>query len=61
VPGSPDGPPASRSAADAVSALVNLGYPQVQASAAIASALKAAGETASAEDLIRRGLRELAR
>ena len=46
---------------DAVSALVNLGYPQVQATAAIAAALKSAGEAAEAKTLIRLGLRELAR
>ena len=46
---------------DAVSALINLGYPQVQASAAIAAALKSAGEAAEAKTLIRLGLRELAR
>ncbi len=47
--------------ADAVSALVNLGYAQIQASAAIAAAARAAGEGASAEQLIRLGLKELAR
>nr|WP_205800218.1 Holliday junction branch migration protein RuvA [Microvirga terricola] len=47
--------------ADAVSALVNLGYPQAQASAAIAAALKHAGETPEAKTLIRLGLKELAR
>jgi len=47
--------------ADAISALVNLGYPQIQASAAIAAAMKAAGEGAEAKTLIRLGLRELAR
>jgi len=47
--------------ADAVSALVNLGYAQVQASAAIAAARRSAGEAASAEQLIRLGLKELAR
>ena len=47
--------------ADAISALVNLGYPQVQASAAIAAAMKGAGEGAEAKTLIRLGLRELAR
>jgi Holliday junction DNA helicase RuvA len=46
---------------DAVSALVNLGYAQVQASAAVAAAARAAGEGASAEQLIRFGLKELAR
>ena len=47
--------------ADAVSALVNLGYAQAQASAAIAAALRQAGEAAEAKTLIRLGLRELAR
>jgi Holliday junction DNA helicase RuvA len=46
--------------ADAVSALVNLGYAQAQASAAVAAALKSAGEEAAAPALIRLGLRELA-
>ena len=46
---------------DAVSALVNLGYAQVQASAAVAAALRQAGEEAEAKTLIRLGLRELAR
>ncbi|MCA1298223.1 Holliday junction branch migration protein RuvA [Stappia indica] len=45
---------------DAVSALVNLGYAQPQASAAVAAAVKSAGEDASAEKLIRLGLKELA-
>ncbi len=47
--------------ADAVSALVNLGYPQVQASAAVAAAQRAAGEEATTEKLIRLGLKELVR
>jgi holliday junction DNA helicase RuvA len=46
---------------DAVSALVNLGYAQAQASAAVAAALRQAGEEAEAKTLIRLGLRELAR
>lgn len=46
---------------DAISALVNLGYGQPQASAAVAAALKQAGEGAEAKTLIRLGLRELAR
>jgi Holliday junction DNA helicase RuvA len=46
---------------DAVSALVNLGYPQAQAAAAIASAARVQGEGASTEALIRLGLRELGR
>lgn len=51
-----DGP-----AADAVSALVNLGYAQAQAAAAIAAASRAKGEGAGTEELIRLGLKELAR
>lgn len=47
-------------AVDAVSALVNLGYPQAHASAAVARAATVAGDGASAEDLIRLGLKELA-
>jgi Holliday junction DNA helicase RuvA len=47
--------------ADAVSALVNLGYGQAQASAAVAAALREAGEAAETAKLIRLGLRELAR
>ena len=45
---------------DAVSALVNLGYPPAQASAAVAAALKSGGDDAAAPVLIRLGLRELA-
>jgi Holliday junction DNA helicase RuvA len=52
---------APRPVADAVSALVNLGYPQAQASAAVASAVKQAGEAAEAAQLIRLGLREMAK
>jgi len=47
--------------ADAVSALVNLGYAQVQAAAAIAAAARNAGEGAETAMLIRLGLRELAK
>jgi Holliday junction DNA helicase RuvA len=46
---------------DAVSALVNLGYSQAQAAAAINAALKIAGEGAATSALIRQGLKELAR
>jgi Holliday junction DNA helicase RuvA len=46
---------------DAVSALVNLGYGQPQAAAAIAAASRAAGEAADTPSLIRLGLKELAR
>jgi holliday junction DNA helicase RuvA len=45
--------------ADAVSALVNLGYGQPQAAAAVAAATRAAGEGADARQLIRLGLKEL--
>jgi Holliday junction DNA helicase RuvA len=52
---------AARPASEAVSALVNLGYGQMQASAAIAAAMREAGEGAETTRLIRLGLRELAR
>ena len=45
---------------DAVSALQNLGYPSQQAAAAVAAAVKAAGDGADSAKLIRLGLRELA-
>lgn len=47
--------------ADAVSALVNLGYPQAQATAAVAAALRIAGDGVEAPQLIRLGLKEMAR
>jgi Holliday junction DNA helicase RuvA len=50
---------APRPIADAVSALVNLGYGQPQAAAAIAAASRAAGEGAETKQLIRLGLKEL--
>jgi Holliday junction DNA helicase RuvA len=46
---------------DAISALVNLGYGQPQAAAAIAAAARNAGETADTATLIRQGLKELSR
>jgi Holliday junction DNA helicase RuvA len=46
--------------ADAVSALVNLGYGQTQAAAAVAAAMRRAGDDPSTERLIRLALRELA-
>ena len=46
---------------DAVSALVNLGYGQPQAAAAIAVAARDAGEGADTAKLIRLGLKELAK
>jgi Holliday junction DNA helicase RuvA len=50
---------APRSVSDAVSALVNLGYGQPQAAAAIAAAAREAGDNAETKVLIRLGLREL--
>jgi len=47
--------------ADAVSALVNLGYGQPQAAAAVAAATRSAGDGADAARLIRLGLKELSR
>ncbi len=47
--------------ADAVSALVNLGYSRDTAANAVAAALKAAGDGADSAKLIRLGLKELAR
>ena len=52
---------APRPMADAVSALVNLGYGQPQAAAAIAAAARNAGEGAEVKTLIRLGLRELSK
>jgi len=52
---------APQPARDAVSALVNLGYGQPQAAAAIAAASRAAGEGAETPQLIRLGLKELSK
>jgi Holliday junction DNA helicase RuvA len=46
---------------DAISALVNLGYGQPQAAAAVAAAAKALGDAAETGALIRQGLKELAK
>jgi len=46
---------------DAVSALVNLGYGQPQAAAAVTAAARSAGEGADTARLIRLGLKELAK
>lgn len=45
---------------DAVSALVNLGYQQVQAAGAVRSASGSLGDGAALDDLIREGLKQLA-
>ena len=47
--------------ADAVSALINLGYGHPQAAAAIAAAARNAGDKADTASLIRLGLKELAK
>jgi holliday junction DNA helicase RuvA len=52
---------APRPVMDAVSALVNLGYGQPQAAAAIAAAAREHGESADTATLIRQGLKELAK
>ncbi|WP_333794452.1 Holliday junction branch migration protein RuvA [Hyphomicrobium sp.] len=48
-------------AAEAISALVNLGYSPAQASMAVAAAMKELGADADTAKLIRRGLKELGR
>ena len=53
--------PDGNAAAEAISALTNLGYNPAQASAAVAAAMRELGEGADTAKLIRRGLRELAR
>jgi Holliday junction DNA helicase RuvA len=52
---------APKPVSDAVSALVNLGYGQPQAAAAIAAASRNVGEGADTATLIRQGLKELAK
>lgn len=55
-------PPAEGlAAAEAISALTNLGYNPAQASAAVAAAMSELGGEADTPKLIRRGLKELAR
>jgi Holliday junction DNA helicase RuvA len=54
-------PPQGDAAAEAISALTNLGYHPGQASQAVAAALTELGKAASTPALIRRGLKELAR
>src|SRR5258708_4586091 len=59
--GAIDNDRAPRPVTDAISALVNLGYGQPQAAAAIAAASRSAGEKAETAQLIRLGLKELAK
>jgi holliday junction DNA helicase RuvA len=59
--GAIDSERAPRPVTDAISALVNLGYGQPQAAAAIAAASRSAGENAQVAQLIRLGLKELAK
>ena len=53
--------PAVGLAADAVSALVNLGYGRAEAFGAVAAASQLVGAKPKLEDLIRAGLRELSK
>ncbi len=61
--GKPGGtqPVAGEAAAEAISALTNLGYQPAQASQAVAVAVNELGEAVDTAKLIRRGLKELAR
>lgn len=59
--GAVDEKSAPRPVADAVSALVKLGFGQPQAAAAIAAAAHAAGEGAETAQLVRLGLKELSK
>jgi Holliday junction DNA helicase RuvA len=54
-------PPAAGAEADALSALVNLGYRRPEAQAAIGRVVGRLGEKAALDELIREGLKELAR
>jgi len=60
APGKGDAPAATANG-EAISALVNLGYQHIQASVAVAAASREIGSEATTADLIRRGLKELAR
>ena len=61
MPGGTASPPRDNAAAEAMSALTNLGYPPAQAASAITAAIKELGEDTETAKLIRRGLKELAR
>ena len=56
IPPSPEG----HAAAEAISALTNLGYPPAHASQAVAAAMRELGSDAETANLIRQGLKELA-
>ncbi|MFM1814933.1 MAG: Holliday junction ATP-dependent helicase RuvA [Pseudomonadota bacterium] len=51
----------SNAQAEAISALTNLGYPAIQAAQAVATAMDSAGQDADTAQLIRGGLKALAR
>ncbi len=57
----PAAAPVAGAATEAVSALVNLGYPRSDAYGAVAAAARRLGAAASLDALIRSGLKELAR
>jgi Holliday junction DNA helicase RuvA len=59
--GAADAHVAGHAAAEAMSALTNLGYNPAQASGAVAAAMKELGPEADTAKLIRRGLKELSR
>jgi len=59
--GEPVAVPVGGAIADAISALVNLGYRRVEAAGAVATAQRGLGEQADVSALVRGGLRELAR
>ncbi len=59
--GAPSLSPYGHAAAEAISALTNLGYAPQQASGAVAVAMKELGDGADTAKLIKRGLKELAR
>ncbi len=61
VKGGAASPPQNNAAAEAISALTNLGYQPIQASQAVAVAMQDLGDGADTAKLIRRGLKELAR
>jgi len=61
VPPSGAAGPGASPETEAISALLNLGYAQAQANAAVAAALQKAGDPPRTENLIRLALKELAR